>query len=123
MARGGCCTLLHLREDNARFILLALVLVIYMLLGATVFMLLERDNEIQERNMYYHVLETFIQGNPEVNLTQLEVLLKAHAEASSAGLLKEYRERWDYAGSFYFVGTVVSTIGKSKNFTLEAVGA
>lgn len=112
MARGGCCRLLHLHEDNARFILLAIVMVLYMLAGATVFMLLERDNEIEERNHYYHILETFLHNNPSVNKSELEILLDAHADAATAGLLDDKRDRWDYAGSFYFVGTVVSTIGK-----------
>ncbi len=112
MAKGGCCALLHLREDNARFVLLAIVMTMYMVSGATVFMFLEKDNEIVERNRYYHILETFLRNNPDVNKTQLEILLNEHGEAVSAGFLREKRLRWDFAGSFYFVGTVVSTIGK-----------
>ena len=75
-------------------------------------MLLEQDNEIEERNHYYHILETFLQENEEVNRTQLELLLDLHAEAASAGILMDKRERWDFTGSFYFVCTVVSTIGQ-----------
>ncbi|KAK2190636.1 hypothetical protein NP493_72g01038 [Ridgeia piscesae] len=112
MARGGCCSRLHLREDNARFLLLAVVLMLYMLAGATVFMLLERGRETEERARYYDVLKTFLANNPDVNQTQLQTLLDSHAAASSEGLLKNQRHRWDFAGSFYFVGTVVSTIGR-----------
>ena len=108
----GCCARMHLTEDNARFILLAIVMVIYMLSGATVFMFLEGENEIVERNHYYHTLETFLKNNPGVNRTELQILLHAHSEASSAGILTDKRARWDFSGSFYFVGTVVSTIGK-----------
>ncbi len=114
MAKGGCCAVLHLREDNARFILLAMVMVLYMLSGATIFMFLERDREVEDRNKYYHVLDTFLNNNPQVNTTELDELLRKHAEASSAGILEGRRKRWDFPGAFYFVGTVVSTIGKNQ---------
>ena len=112
MAKKGCFGVVHLREDNARFALLAVVMTIYMVSGATVFMFLERDNELVERNRYYHVLESFLKSNPEVNRTQLQRLLAFHADAAGAGLLRDRRQRWDFGGSFYFVATVVSTIGK-----------
>ena len=117
MARNrGCCALLHLHEDNARFLLLMVVMTLYMLFGATVFMLLEQDKEIEDRNAYQHVLKMFLENN-EVNETQLEMLLQVHAEAASAGIIEGKRARWDFAGAFYFVGTVVSTIGKQINVT------
>ena len=112
MARNrGCCALLHLHEDNARFLLLMVVMTLYMLFGASVFMLLERDREVEDRNTYQHILKTFLENN-DVNETQLEMLLEVHAEAASAGIIEGKRPRWDFAGAFYFVGTVVSTIGK-----------
>jgi len=37
---------LGLGEDNARFLLLFLVMVVYIFVGAGIFSLLERDNEI-----------------------------------------------------------------------------
>jgi hypothetical protein len=112
MARGGWCSRIHLHEDNARFFLLAVVMVCYMLAGAAMFMFLERDKEITDRNHYEHILKSFMETYPQVNQTELEKLLDHHASAAAAGLLDEKRERWDFAGSFYFVGTVVSTIGK-----------
>ena len=88
-------------------------MIIYMCLGATIFMLLEQDNALKDQRLYYETLEDFINAYPCVNMSDLEVLLDMHAEASSAGLLKTDRPRWDFSGSFYFVGTVVSTIGKT----------
>ena len=113
MTHKGCCALLHLHEDNARFILLFIVMVIYMLTGATVFMLLERDKELEDRNQYHHEYESFLDAYPCVSRTDLQSLLDYHHEAASAGILNTTRERWDFSGSFYFVGTVVSTIGKT----------
>ena len=113
MTHKGCCALLHLHEDNARFILLFIVMVLYMLTGATVFMMLERDQELEDRNAYHHEFNAFIEAYPSVNITDLNRILALHHEAASAGILNETRERWDFSGSFYFVGTVVSTIGKT----------
>lgn len=113
MARShkGCCSVLHLREDNARFFLLMVVMVVYMLAGASVFMVLERENEHKEKGEYNAVLEEFYEKYPSVNKSDLQALLKVHSEAESAGFVGNKRPRWDFSGSFYFVGTVVSTIG------------
>ena len=110
--RRGCCTLLHLKEDNARFILLAVVMCLYMAAGAGVFMLLEADNEQRERVEYRAMYQEFMASNPLVNETDLQELLRKHALADSAGIVGQKRARWDFPGSFYFVGTVVSTIGQ-----------
>lgn len=107
----GCCTLLHLREDNARFILLFVVLLMYMFAGAFLFMNLEQDNELKEKQEYQSYLEDFYTRNPGVNKTDLEALLTRHGAAEAAGYVGNKRSRWDFSGSFYFVGTVISTIG------------
>ncbi|KAL4238874.1 Potassium channel subfamily K member 12 [Mactra antiquata] len=107
----GCCAALHLREDNARFFLLMIVMVLYMLGGATVFMFLEGDNETKEKKEYDIHLQSFYDRYPSVNKSDLESLLRIHSEAESAGFVGNKRPRWDFSGSFYFVGTVVSTIG------------
>ena len=83
-----------------------------MLLGATAFMFLEWDNEIVERKRYNDTLNLFRHKYPEINETDLQILLNAHTEAESAGFIGDKRVRWDFSGAFYFVGTVVSTIGK-----------
>ena len=112
MARDdGWCVRIHLREDNARFLLLAVFMVSYMCLGATIFMLLERDKELEDKAYYSALYENFTATYPNVSESELKLLLSVHADASAAGLLGQ-RDRWDFSGSFYFVGTVVSTIGK-----------
>lgn len=112
MARGNhWCAAIHLKEDNARFILLILFLLIYMLLGAIMFSQIEYKMEIQERQEYKNTYDKFLDANPGINRTELDKLLEVHAEASLKGLLPTKRPRWDFSGAFYFVGTVVSTIG------------
>ena len=111
----GCCERLRLREDNARFLLLAVVMVIYMTLGALLFMCIERSEEVRHRKEYLLHVDVF-RRTYNVSEKDLRHLLNVHADAASAGLLDDKRHRWDFAGSFYFVGTVVSTIG---NFCLH----
>ncbi|RWS06125.1 pheromone-regulated protein PRM7-like protein, partial [Dinothrombium tinctorium] len=107
---GGCCSALHLREENARFLLLAIVILLYMAFGATIFHFLESDEENQARRRYYAAYENFIMKyNETVNLTDLNKLLFEYGNATASGLIGK-RSRWDFSGSFYFVGTVVSTI-------------
>ncbi|VDM77999.1 unnamed protein product [Strongylus vulgaris] len=45
----GCFARLRIYEENARFILISLLLVLYLMLGALLFNHVERENEIQER--------------------------------------------------------------------------
>lgn len=110
--RRRCCKILHLKEDNARFILLAVVLVLYMLSGAALFAALERNNELKEKELYRKHIDSFKSKYPLVNESDLRLLLDIHSQAESAGFVGNKRPRWDFSGAFYFVGTVVSTIGE-----------
>lgn len=112
--RRGCCRIIHLKEDNARFILLAVVMVFYMLSGAAIFNALERDNELVEMQNYKKYVQEFKDKYREVNETDLLELLNIHSQAELAGFTGNKRPRWDFSGAFYFVGTVVSTIGESR---------
>ncbi|XP_043505944.1 potassium channel subfamily K member 13-like [Polistes fuscatus] len=107
------CVCGGLAEDNARFILLAIVLAAYMLAGATLFQILEGDLEIRQAAEFWRVYHAFrkhhLRGSP-LALQRLHELLYAYGNASSAGIINK-RRRWDFPGSFHFVGTIVSTIG------------
>ena len=54
----------------------------------------------------------FLAKYPDINSSDLDVLLECHAQAAMRGHLPEMRRRWDIMGSFYFVCTLISTIGK-----------
>ncbi|XP_014468067.1 PREDICTED: potassium channel subfamily K member 13-like [Dinoponera quadriceps] len=102
-----------LAEDNARFILLAVVLVAYMLAGAVLFQRLESDFETRQAAEFWRVYHAFrrhhLRGSPSA-LQRLHELLYAYGNASTTGIINK-RRRWDFPGSFHFVGTIVSTIG------------
>ncbi|XP_077075672.1 potassium channel, subfamily K, member 13 [Siphateles boraxobius] len=111
--RAGCCcnSIGTLNEDNARFLMLALLIIIYLLCGAAVFSALEHPKEKLAKEKWAQRIEQFTH---KYNLSQddLKNFLRNYEEANVAGIrVDATRPRWDFAGAFYFVGTVVSTIG------------
>uniref|UniRef100_A0AAR2JGA8 Potassium channel domain-containing protein n=1 Tax=Pygocentrus nattereri TaxID=42514 RepID=A0AAR2JGA8_PYGNA len=107
----SCCLPLHLNEDNARFGLLAALILLYLLCGAVVFSALERPSELQAHQRWQEQLANFTQQH-RLSLDSLQVLLRQYEEAFVTGIrVDAFRPRWDFSGAFYFVGTVISTIG------------
>ncbi|XP_028450301.1 potassium channel subfamily K member 13 [Perca flavescens] len=100
-----------MNEDNARFCLLAGLILLYLLCGAAIFSALEHPFELRARRLWKQQLENFTQRY-RVNLGALHTLLRQYEEANGVGIrVDTLRPRWDFSGAFYFVGTVVSTIG------------
>ncbi|KAJ1105323.1 hypothetical protein NDU88_002731 [Pleurodeles waltl] len=110
--RGGCCSSLgHLNEDNGRFLLLALLIILYMLCGAAIFSAIEQPMEQEAKERWELRLENFTRKY-NLNRTELNNFLRDYEQANVAGIrVDDIRPRWDFTGAFYFVGTVVSTIG------------
>uniref|UniRef100_A0AAY4AA28 Potassium channel domain-containing protein n=1 Tax=Denticeps clupeoides TaxID=299321 RepID=A0AAY4AA28_9TELE len=107
----GCYLLRDMNQDNARFGLLAALILLYLLCGAAVFSALERPSELQARHRWAEQLDNFTRQH-HIQMDALRVLLRQYEEANVAGIrLHGFRPRWDFSGAFYFVGTVVSTIG------------
>ncbi|XP_030010541.1 potassium channel subfamily K member 13 [Sphaeramia orbicularis] len=110
-AGGCCCPRAPMNEDNARFCLLAALILLYLLCGAAIFSALEHPFELRARRLWKQQLNNFTQRY-RVNLGALHTLLRQYEEANGAGIrVDTLRPRWDFSGAFYFVGTVVSTIG------------
>uniref|UniRef100_A0A8D2CYA0 Potassium two pore domain channel subfamily K member 13 n=1 Tax=Sciurus vulgaris TaxID=55149 RepID=A0A8D2CYA0_SCIVU len=112
MAGRGCsCGPGHLNEDNARFLLLAALILLYLLGGAAVFSALELAHERQAKQRWEERLANFSRGH-NLSREELRGFLRHYEEATRAGIrMDNVRPRWDFTGAFYFVGTVVSTIG------------
>uniref|UniRef100_A0A672S0Y6 Potassium channel subfamily K member 13-like n=1 Tax=Sinocyclocheilus grahami TaxID=75366 RepID=A0A672S0Y6_SINGR len=119
---NSCCLPLHLNEDNARFGLLAALILLYLLCGAVVFSALEHPSELQAHRRWDQQLANFTEQN-SINLKSLHVLLKQYEEAFAAGIrVDKLRPRWDFSGAFYFVATVVSTIGFGMTTPVTVAG-
>lgn len=104
-----------MNEDNARFGLLAALILVYLLCGAAVFSALERPSELLARHRWQEQLDNFTQQH-HIGLDALHALLRQYEEANVAGIrVDTLRPRWDFSGAFYFVGTVVSTIGEFQS--------
>ncbi|XP_008146640.2 potassium channel subfamily K member 13 [Eptesicus fuscus] len=112
MACRGCgCGPGHLNEDNARFLLLAALIALYLLGGAAVFSALELAHERQAKQRWEERLANFSRRH-NLSRDELRGFLRHYEEATEAGVrVDSTRPRWDFTGAFYFVGTVVSTIG------------
>ncbi|VDM45296.1 unnamed protein product [Toxocara canis] len=138
-AKIGCFARIGIHEENARFILLALLLLFYLCFGAALFNYLERENEIQEKQkvsetdgcMYrkqsitYATLLKSVRASlckdNEKQCDNLDRLLELNANLSAAGLLSK-QQRFDISGAFFFAGTVISTIGFGMSTPRTAVG-
>ncbi|XP_078503222.1 potassium channel subfamily K member 12 [Lissotriton helveticus] len=106
-----CCCLLPLNEDNGRFLLLALLIVLYLLVGATVFSTIESPSEATAQGRWRRTLDNFSRSF-NVSSGELRAFLREYEVAMAAGIrVDALRPRWDFTGALYFVGTVVSTIG------------
>ncbi|KAI9520013.1 hypothetical protein NQZ68_023040 [Dissostichus eleginoides] len=104
------CRSLHLNEDNGRFVLLAVLIVLYLLCGAAVFSAIERPSELRAHGRWHGTLLNFSETF-NISLQELNSFLREYEAAIATGIRADaLRPRWDFTGAFYFVGTVVSTI-------------
>lgn len=113
---GGCCCsgAGRLNADNARFLLLAVLIALYMLCGAAVFSAIELPGERRAKQRWEERLQNFTRRH-NLSRAELRDFLREYEEASVAGIrVDDIRPRWDFTGAFYFVGTVVSTIGEYR---------
>uniref|UniRef100_F7GIG5 2P domain potassium channel Talk-1 n=1 Tax=Macaca mulatta TaxID=9544 RepID=F7GIG5_MACMU len=100
---------------GGRVLPLLLVYVCYLLLGATIFQLLERQAEAQSR--YHFQLEKlrFLENYTCLDQWALEQFVQVIMEAWVKGVNPKGNStnpsNWDFGSSFFFAGTVVTTIG------------
>ncbi|KAL5008831.1 hypothetical protein ScPMuIL_014412 [Solemya velum] len=97
---------------------LAIVLVVYLCVGAVVFSAIEEEDEMERRKHIEHYINTFLDNNSCMEKSELLDLLTTIRKDKHfvIRLLDERRNgsvyvQWDFTGSFSFVVSVVSTIG------------
>ncbi|GAA6073437.1 potassium channel subfamily K member 2b isoform X1, partial [Tachysurus ichikawai] len=92
-----------------------LLVVLYLIMGATVFKALEQPQEnLQKLTILSQKLQ-FLIDHPCVNSTELEDLVKQVMSAIRAGVnpsgnSSNVTSLWDLSSSFFFAGTVITTI-------------
>ncbi|XP_062432508.1 potassium channel subfamily K member 16-like isoform X3 [Rhea pennata] len=90
---------------------------IYLLVGAAVFQALERTAEKQQKMAAAQMKEAFLQNFTHLTVAEMEQFMRNLTEAIQNGVYPVGNEsqiensNWDFSNSFFFAGTVVSTIG------------
>ncbi|XP_053568469.1 potassium channel subfamily K member 2 [Bombina bombina] len=91
-----------------------LVVVLYLIVGATVFKALEQPYESSQRTTIIMQKHNFVSEHSCVNATELDELIQHVMTAINAGILpigNSSNSHWDLGSSFFFAGTVITTIG------------
>ncbi|XP_026857233.1 potassium channel subfamily K member 16-like isoform X2 [Electrophorus electricus] len=108
----------QLQVTGGRFsltMLLALSQFTYLLLGATVFQLLEKEAESNNRNYFQMEKLSFLANYSCLDGPALEKFVKVILDAWESGVNPSGNStnpsNWDFGSSFFFAGTVVTTIG------------
>ena len=100
-----------MNEDTLQLLILTALLLLYMIIGAGVFSVLELENEARLKQHYYSIFDEFAKRN-NLSSTALSTLLSSQKDACMLGVNVGQYNKWDFTGSFYFTGTVITTIGK-----------
>uniref|UniRef100_A0A2K6SSZ6 2P domain potassium channel Talk-1 n=1 Tax=Saimiri boliviensis boliviensis TaxID=39432 RepID=A0A2K6SSZ6_SAIBB len=100
---------------GGRVLPLLLAYVGYLLLGATIFQLLEKQAEAQSRNEFQLEKLRFLENYTCLDQWALEQFVQVIMEAWVKGVNPKGNStnpsNWDFGSSFFFAGTVVTTIG------------
>ncbi|XP_076833934.1 potassium channel, subfamily K, member 16-like [Brachyhypopomus gauderio] len=87
----------------------------YLLLGATVFQLLEKEAESNNRDYFQVEKLSFLTNYTCLDRPALEKFVKVILDAWGSGVNPSGNStnpsNWDFGSSFFFAGTVVTTIG------------
>ncbi|XP_027711855.1 potassium channel subfamily K member 4 isoform X1 [Vombatus ursinus] len=96
---------------------LLILVLLYLMSGALVFMALELPKEQQTQTNLGRTREKFLQAHPCVNLTMLQAFIEQVANDLAMGadpgnyFTNISRSAWNLGSAFFFAGTIVTTIG------------
>ncbi|XP_077869262.1 potassium channel subfamily K member 17-like, partial [Saccoglossus kowalevskii] len=100
-------------------VILCVVFIVYLVIGAVIFMLLESDNEDDTRSSIRHLKIDWLDNYTCVDNEALEKLIMTAVYAYKSGVSpfnnSTNPSNWDFSSSFFFAGTVVTTIGYGKH--------
>ncbi|XP_054828411.1 potassium channel subfamily K member 16-like [Eublepharis macularius] len=85
----------------------------YLLVGAWIFQVLERDAERKQQASVLRMKEDFLKNFTSLSPVEVEIFVTKLMEAVRMGmdLTGQEHSNWDFSNSFFFVGSTLSTIG------------
>ncbi|XP_061469289.1 potassium channel subfamily K member 16-like [Rhineura floridana] len=89
----------------------------YLLVGALIFQVLEKGAEREQHGTVFRMKEDFLANFTSRSPADVEVFVEKLIEAIRMGIypignkLPDEHSTWDFSNSFFFVGSVLSTIG------------
>uniref|UniRef100_W5NKS0 2P domain potassium channel Talk-1 n=1 Tax=Lepisosteus oculatus TaxID=7918 RepID=W5NKS0_LEPOC len=113
--RWGIMARFHANMRVSWTALLVLGYFLYLLVGATIFQILERAAESQNRNHFQLEKLTFLKNYSCLDGPALERFVQVILDAWEKGVNPSGNStnpsNWDFSSSFFFAGTVITTIG------------
>lgn len=107
-----------MKEETFLTLFLSAVLLLYMLLGGFLFQFLESENEAKSIERYVELF-TRLQTKNNISMDLMYQIVQTHEQACEIGQESQENRKWDFVGSFYFSGTVITTIGTYQHFPNE----
>ena len=112
---------MKLSGSTKKLLIRIALFLLYLIVGAAVFMAIEKDFEQEEREKTLKFIERVndLNTNRTFNSSDdIKMFLRDLKEALRYGYDIEYNKlnapKWSYMNSFYFVGNIVTTIGKLR---------
>ena len=95
------------KPSYKKILVRVILLFIYLLIGAAVFQLLERANQLKTKKRYNEVLKGFMlkYNVTLVDMSRLEELISHNGKNSAS-------TNWSYGNAVVFAGTTLLTVGK-----------
>ncbi|XP_053568785.1 potassium channel subfamily K member 16 [Bombina bombina] len=109
------CQLFLCSQQTMLAVALSLGYFLYLFLGAMMFQLLEKQAEENSRDQFQLAKLSFLQNYTCLDVRALEQFVQIIMEAWEKGLNPKGNStnpsNWDFSSSFFFAGTVITTIG------------
>ncbi|XP_063145140.1 potassium channel subfamily K member 16-like [Candoia aspera] len=106
-----------MRYSRVQSCMLAAGYLAYLLVGALIFQVLEKDAERIQQGITYRMKEDFLKNFTSFSPAEVKVFVENLMEAVRMGIYPAGNEfpdehnNWDFSNSFFFVGSMLATIG------------
>ncbi|CDW52169.1 potassium channel subfamily k member [Trichuris trichiura] len=115
------------RLHPLRSFLLTLLLVIYLMIGAAIFVVIEGpDEQLAKKNLQTTISQFVKSHNSCVTAKEVEQLIERVSAAVTKGITLQNanstESSWNFGQSFFFCGTLVSTVGYGRISPVTSAG-